>query len=333
MTLLSICMAIVLSLDFAQAAQMGAVKDADADLLDAPGEKSNMIQKIKKGTQLAISNEPKNGYYKVRLPGGQIGWLPGRALGLAVDKAAGQQPQLPMEEPLEQPEQRKKINTFPVDDSVEMARDERSTPDKAKKKTARKPRFQLRAFGGMNFFSATEANNLIQFDSLSNGFHFGGEAAVKVVKMFWAVARFERMFKSVTGKNTATNKMYDFSLTSLPVSGGIKMSLFDDDDINGMISVLGGLGLSTKLDTTCTGATTTMSANALTLVAKADVDLMISKKVAVFLEAGYRYHKTAKLTPATDATGSEILKLNGVFVPIALDLSGLFAGLGVMFQF
>lgn len=75
-------MGLLLGVSSAYAART-AIVDVDAiDLLTVPKPKAASILKLKKGTKLAASNYPTEGYYKVRTSDGTLGWVKADTLEL-----------------------------------------------------------------------------------------------------------------------------------------------------------------------------------------------------------------------------------------------------------
>jgi hypothetical protein len=72
--------ALSLSAAGAQAAQWARVIDDQVDFYDGPTRKHHSLRKLSKGTMLQASNYPTEGYYKVRLQDGTIGWIKGAVL-------------------------------------------------------------------------------------------------------------------------------------------------------------------------------------------------------------------------------------------------------------
>ena len=59
----------------ALAAQRGIVDADNVELLQGPRKDAPSLGKLKKGTPLDVSNYPTQGYYKVRTPAKEIGWV------------------------------------------------------------------------------------------------------------------------------------------------------------------------------------------------------------------------------------------------------------------
>lgn len=49
--------------------------EGGADFLKSPDKTSEVLQKLKKGQKLIVSNYPTAGYFKARLPDGTLGWM------------------------------------------------------------------------------------------------------------------------------------------------------------------------------------------------------------------------------------------------------------------
>jgi hypothetical protein len=294
--------------------------DADvAEVREGPGAGYNASFKLKKGSPVVVSNVPTEGYYKARTANGMIGWIAAEALIVA--EAEPETPSPDADEPKKKEPPKKKL-LDPDEDPFTAAR--------------RKGRHvQVRGFGGMNFYNSADANALLKFDGLKNGYGYGGELGIRLYKDFWLVGRGERLFKALTGSDTKTNASYKFSFDSIPLTGGFQLGLFDEDGITGAMVLLGGMGTKTQLS--CTDAAGNVvvlgGGNYLTGIAKLNIGFELSRVFGIFAEAGYRYLKTPAVIPGVDNDAGTIFKSNGSFVPISLDMSGFMASGGVAITF
>lgn len=59
----------------AWAARRAVVDAAEVEVRKGPTDESEILAKLSKGSQLAVSNYPTEGFYKVRTPKGEIGWV------------------------------------------------------------------------------------------------------------------------------------------------------------------------------------------------------------------------------------------------------------------
>ena len=62
-------------LESAQAAQTAEVNVGLAPLRDGPGGNFDVVKKLPKGSQVQISNYPRQGFYKARIFDGTVGWI------------------------------------------------------------------------------------------------------------------------------------------------------------------------------------------------------------------------------------------------------------------
>ncbi len=314
-------------------ASRAALVDAETvDVVAAPSKNAKILDKLNKGQQIAVSNLPIDGYYKVKTSNGVLGFVPADQLLLQAppsEEAPVQAPpqgsdlSTPGSMPQGLPEQR-------VGSARPAALGEAPFRDKPLKKHLR-----LKGFGGYNFFSVTDGNGLFQADALKYGFNAGGEFAFMFTPDLAMVVRLEKMFKSVFARDTATLKTFQIDVSSIPFQMGIELTLIRDRRLSTHFSILGGLAVQTLLQSTALNEdapnVTEHSAQAFTGMAKVDLTWHLGSTFSLFLEGGYRYLKTVQIVPGTSVNGSSLYKdaLTQSFIPIAIDLSGPFVGGGI----
>jgi hypothetical protein len=306
----------------ASAARSAVVDSDKAELREGPGEKFKVVDKLPKGTPLAASNQSIEGYFKVRTASGAIGFVSADALILEAPAAppdeSGTQdllappPKAPGAPPSPPP-----------------------SPFSRRERVGSKKHVRVKVFGGYDFFSVNDVNTLLQATLLQFGFSAGGELSYLVTPNLAIVLRGERIFKSAIARDLKSLQGYQMDVSSLPVMLGAELTLSKTRSFSSHVTVMGGLGLSTKLQATSVDDVapnvTTVTAQPITAVGKLDFTYFFDDVWSLFFEGGYRYLKTSQLTPADSPNGSQIFKdpNTSAFVPVALDLSGPFVGLGL----
>ncbi len=105
------------------AAQWARVIEDQVDFYDGPTKKHRALQKIPRGTMLQASNYPTEGFYKVRLQDGTIGWIKSSVLLLKGtpkgDHAASQGYTAPHEDTQKSPKSKKKAKQGAPDTNEE----------------------------------------------------------------------------------------------------------------------------------------------------------------------------------------------------------------------
>ena len=226
----------------AEAARIGTVDIEGTEMYDGPGRGFRLIDKLPKGVQVATSNLPTEGFFKVRTSSGIVGWVSAESLILS-DSGAGMDmppplpqqglpPPMPGDGPAPQPMMPGPASTAP---------DFRSQKQKNF--------VRVRLLGGVTFFNAQELNDRLNFDALNTGAHFGGEIGFMFTSDLAMIVRVEHLFKNLVAEDAPTNKTFQFDLTSFPVM---------------VASIRGrsGIGHSPWLSITCTRSSSRRSFHA-----------------------------------------------------------------------
>lgn len=282
-------------------AARGAVVDVDSvELRDGPGPQHKAVETLARGAAVTASNQPIEGYFKVRTASGAIGFVQADMLVL---------------QPLP--------NTLPDEAAV------RSSAVKARKGPME---VRLKLLGGYNFFSIGDFNELLGADVIRFGYSSGGQFELILTPALAVVMRAEYLFKNVTARDRVADKTYDLSVRSLPIMAGVNITLASHSSWSGYFGLMGGLAQLTQLSATSTSEAepnvTASSAMGYTGMAKLEFVYALGRNFSIIGEGGYRYLTTAQLTPSLVGNGSSIFQSGGVDVPISINLSGPFVGFG-----
>jgi hypothetical protein len=310
---------------------LATINISETEVFAQPDRKSEIIEKLTETTQIAASNYPVNGYYRVRTPKGKIGWVADDALDLQPipppdEDSAEQKTSEESDEP-KRPASKKEKTPAPQ----ERAASPSSKPKIHSKDDKNYPRYILRGFGSMNFFTASGI--IGGYDSFSNGYGFGGEFTWNFFPRWGWVVRVERISTSVALADSGTSKNYLVSLSSLPLVTGVEFSLFKTSRFSASISGLAGTTLQMGLTSTSVSDTsnnvTTISTSALSFLGKANLHFFFNQWLSIFAEGGYRYMNSPVLTLANPTdVGSLILQSS-----FSIKMSGPFVGAGVAARF
>lgn len=294
----------------ALAARPARVDIENAEIYEGPGRSFKLLEKLPKGTALAVSNVPSEGFFKVRTPSGIVGWISADSLLLA--------------DP-DKPEQ------------VVVGEVNTGTPGPSPGQPFRGPArkyMRLRALGGLNLFSVSEVNSLFSFDGMKNGIHYGGEIVLLFQSDLSILLRVEQVVKNVVATDTQTSKTFQLDLNSTPAMLGIELDVNKEGRLTTQFAVMAGLALHTNLTSTALNITepntTELEDHAFTGLAKVNLNWQFTKTVGIFGEAGYRLLKTKSVYPGRAGNGSDIFAVSGAFVPLAFDLSGMVVGGGIV---
>lgn len=284
------------------AARMAIVESLHVEVREAPRQDSNVIIKLKKGDVVTASNLPTEGFYKIRTEDEEVvGWVSGTALSF-VDADP--------------------TTLVSVGEALHPWRDY----------------VTLRLLSGYSFFKLGDVDSVLGTSGLiRNGFGYGGELGIFVTRSIALLFRYEQLQKKSNLTYAATGRSFSFSLTSTPWMAGLEWELIRTPDNFFGLALLGGTASGTQLTSTegaaATPNQTVFVDKPVAALLKADLGWFLNSWSVFYFEAGYRYQKSKKLTPGTAGNGADIFQSSGVYVPIALDFSGLvlLAGVGVVF--
>jgi hypothetical protein len=341
----------------ARAARVATVDTDEVEVYDGPARGRKVIEKLPRGSQVAASNQPLEGFYKVRLKDGAIGFIAADTLVLGAIPTDGEA-NGPEEEstvpsaPVSPPPSRPAVsggNSKPAEGPGPPGDAVSSSPSAALIEPAFRQRpsrqyLRFKALGGYDFFKSGDINSLYDADVLKFGYSMGLEMEYLFTPDLAMVVRFERVFKSVLGRDRNTTQKYDLQLGSWPLMTGVELTLtngISNKTGKGLVThfaVLGGIALQTQLTAEALSQSepniTELSSPAFTGIARVDASYSFSRAFSLFAEGGYRYLKTTDLIPALAVNGSAIFQsAAGVFIPVSLDLSGPFVGAGAAMTF
>lgn len=309
----------------AWAARPGRIDVEGAELFEGPGRGYSVLEKLARGTPVAASNYPTEGFYKVRTGSGLVGWV-------SIDSIVIDDLPDPIE-PSKQP-----LNTPSTADP--------SNPWRGKSPTAthadyfRNRRYshflRVRALGGLSFFQADELNSFLSFGGLKNGMHVGGEVNFRFTRDIAMVVRVERMSKEIAGRDSTTDMVFQMDLSAIPIMTGLEITLTEESNFSSYFGIMAGIGLSTSLSSTIVGrenATTTFLSHNFTGLGRLLLAYHLTKTTHFFVEAGYRLLRTQPQIPSSTGDGKEIWQRGGTFQPLSIDLSGVISSVGVALHF
>lgn len=300
----------IFSLSTSAWAARGGVVDADEGrVFEKPNQKSKVIETLRRKTPIAASNLPINGFYRVRTPSGQLGWMVGEDLEL--------QPA---------PE---------VDVGKKSASSKKEDPSSKKRSPAsseQKPySYLIRGFGGLSLFKASGI--IPGYDSFGPGITFGGDFVWMFAQKWGFIVRVDRMVKNLGLSDSGTNKSYLLELNSMPISAGAEYRWLKSSLFSGHLSLLVGYSPITSLRSTSvsdsTNNVTEVKSSEVGLLTKVDLHFYLFRFLSIFGEVGYRYQQSPQLTVSNTGAYSSAV-INSTF---KINLSGPFVGGGVSLAF
>lgn len=297
-----------------RAARIGAEQ---TELKDGPSSDAGTKTMLSHGTRVNTSDQATNGYYRVR-SATDTGWVQESDLDFS-GTSASQPKHAHREERMEDRDQNR-----------ESEKD--STPSQHY--------WILKAFGGLDFWSTTDLNNVVGSTGTNGGAGFGAELDYGLSKDFFLGFRLERLSKTATGPaGTGTNPdTVSVEVASTPVMAGLGWKAAKGENFSLDFGGYLGFGLGTGVTSTDTSQptpnVTSLSASSATFLITADLNWQLSEPFWLYAEAGYRYLKTSSTTPGTVGAGQSLFENSaGTLVPFDVNLSGPVLNFGARINF
>jgi hypothetical protein len=191
------------------------------------------------------------------------------------------------------------------------------------------PPITLSVFGGGDFVSLSEINQLVGTSLFQSAAYYGAEIRYPISYDFSLLLRAERMSSSSSIGAAA------FSLTALPVDVGLDYLVVHERKLRIHLSALVGAAINTSLTETASSLpnpnVTQFSSTAMTEMLRLNVEIPLTHRIGVFGEGGYRFLKTSSSTPSETGSGGTLFQINGQYQPVPLNLGGPFVGGGLIF--
>lgn len=302
-----------------KAAQDTTILQDNAPIYTEPTESSEVLEYLPVGLEARISSYPlEGGWYKIRSRAGVYGWINEKDLSV--------QQMQPVQ---------KATTGFdgpsPVGDlelSVKKIQPERDR------------QWFIRAGYGFSFFSPTDLNALLQINELNNGNHFLGEMGYWINRQFALVLRIEMLTKNIVARETSSNVVFNLGLRSYPILAGVDYLMTEFSAFRLSAGAFGGIGMSTSF----TSEAPTLNAPNIAAIqsspwmalGRVNLTRPLGRTFSVFLDAGYRYLNTGKLSTRSTASvngGEYVFAKNGVYRAREINLSGPFISFGLGFHF
>jgi hypothetical protein len=278
----------------AQAAQVAQVIVTSANVYLYPQSGSKVISKLPRGESLAISNLPTEGFYKVRLASGDMGWVSGN--DILSNAGSGTEAAIPIASEgdlSESPKAESRMRTRrPTRRKLREDAEEAVDPNDDSFRFMAGYGAQFPSLGGLSgAFTNTS--------SLNPGKHFGFEVQFRMSHtVYWSI-RVESISASSSSSLSATNTQA-LSIKEIPIQFGLVWSPITQRRFRlGLGAYLGGVP-SAKASVTQTDSSTliakTVEYSTVEAVATAAVQMSfgLGDRIGVYLEAAYRYDQTSQ---------------------------------------
>lgn len=304
----------------AHAARPARVEVDGAQVLSGPSIGSPVVTTVRRGAAIAASNLPTEGFYKVRLGTGEVGWMSAESLVLFEAGSGEEGSAAPSEAP--------KPATSMTPRLV------------GRRRAVETPIMRFRSLGIVNLWNPAAITEAVGISSFNTGVGGAGEVHFVMTPRLSMMVRVEHQLKEVVGFDQTADppQGYQFVLSSTPVMTGLEFDFTNSRPFSLHASIGLGLALNTRLKSTGKSVAapneTIYTAHNFTGIVKGGVSWYVYKNLSLVFEAGYRHNRTAALQPVQAQNGSEIFEDGeGGFVSIPLNLSGPVLGVGVGIEF
>jgi hypothetical protein len=291
----------------------------EAELKESADADSNTKTTLPRGTRVNTSDQPTNGYYRVR-SATDFGWV------LESD--------LDFNGPAPAPAKRRHRNTESMDDR------DRDTDSEKHSSNSPNHYWILKGFGGIDFWKTTNLDNVVGSTGTNNGAGLGVELDYGLSRDFFVGLRIERISKTASGQASGgSGDSINLQVASTPVMAGLGWKAVKGDTFSLDFAGYVGFGMGTGVTATDTSQSannvTSMSMTSTTFYLAADANWQISEPFWLFAELGYRYLDTTSATPGTVGTygGSLFENGSGTLQSFDVNLSGPVLNIGVRFNF
>ncbi len=311
---------------FSFAAQLGKVIVDEASVYRYPRQGTEVISSLSRDQSLAVSNLPTEGFYKVRLPNGELGWVSGNDIFVgakpAVSEPAASEPVAatkPTPEPRPATQEitklkKKKKMKEPSDDLPE----DNGYGDDSR----------ILVMIGQQFPSYGGLKQYYDVAGLSPGSSLVLEAQFRVAKHLHWAARGEFNFSSVGAKSISATETQELKQSSIPLLIGLNLSPWTSKEFRLGIGAYAGLTLFSNVVIN----QTTSSLDQQLSYSSYDPTAMLAVQgawgfgnyIGVVGELGYRYQKSGNQKSTTLFGGKPAFQL---------DSSGVVFHVGLEFKF
>jgi hypothetical protein len=312
----------VLGSGVAHAARNATVDGKNIQLYASPDKSSQVLGTLDDGEALQVSNYPTQGFYKVRTASGDIGWVLAAAINTD-DESLPAPESSALDIPVPKPAPSPKPTPAPaLDERTVDAQDLREGPV-----PVRNP-YEIKAYVGIQKVSLSDVNNLLGTTVVNTMPYFGAQFGLPLSGSLNLLFRVDHLTASATAVGDS------FSLSSTPLMLGFEYAFYRRKTFFMQASVLTGVALANTLDATAssqpTPNLTELSATSFTEMLKIDAGYDLSRVFSIYAEAGYRFLKSESVGPSIVGNGSSVFQnSSGSYVPVPVDFSGPFIGIGL----
>ena len=246
-----VCLSMIISLE-ASAALPARVEKGDLKVHAAPHATAKVLFVVPEGSAFEASNYPIEGFYKIRLEDGSVGWAP-------ADQVTLYDPE-----------------TQDVISKPKWGRIEKSS-------------WFLRPHGGVNLFSFPTLLSNFPNDFTSMGMSLYG--GLDFQYLLYSGSGFFIGADYITWSATGTSSSNTYSMTAIPIFGGLVIQMIDAGKFTVKLDLGGGMTVMSKLSVVSSSGGGTSYITPLLVVngmGKLEMNYLFSQKFGFFLEGGFR---------------------------------------------
>ena len=310
----------------AHAAQVGQVIVDDASVYEYPQFASKTISKLQKGQGVQVSNLPTEGFYKVRLKNGDLGWISGNdvLVGGGGDSSSASAPAP------RSPQKAKDYPTssYPKDETAD-------SEDENNEEEDRPQNWRIILGGGLQNSSYKGlSDNFENVGDLNYGMNVGLEIQWRATgALFWAI-RTEALFSSAPTATISTGYTQSITELHVPIQVGLVFSPFDNGSSRLSVGLYAGISPVSSITVTqnppsgsgVDGASKTYSAIDPVATGAIQGVIGLGRVFGLFGEIAYRYEKTSAFD-AGPVAGTTVIP------SFTTDFSGVMGRLGLELRF
>lgn len=316
----------------ALAAQPASVGVPETRVLEAPRSDARSIETLVRGDPVTASNQPTDGYYKIRTASGQVGYVPESELSMS-----GPPPIEPLQQAEEPVQTAPPRAEAPAKETIDPPRKRYSGSSSDSSSKTFLPRPALRVFVGKSYFKLADIQDRLLSDELKDGSHIGAEYRQPLSGAWSLLFRAE----SVSGKWSIIAPIndgdYEVTASMIPLQAGIAYQFTSFESFELGIALLGGMGYQASAKVaSLTDSTEEVEygGNPVGASFKFDGAWSFTDAIGLYFEGGYRFFDVPTANPTASGTKTTSPYItDGFYEQLKVQFTGAFASLGLQIRF
>ena len=295
---------------FLTAARPARIITGDAKVFSEPRGDAEVLETLEHDAPIAVSNQPTEGFFKVKTTGGKVGWI-----SASVIQVEGESPD---------------------EGQIQEVRERTGHAPSIRRGTG----VLISFLGGANFAAQPDVNILFGTTGSRTFFQAGAEFEWRFVRRFGLLLRGEWQGAFATIPDTETESVFAYTATSVPLQLGLNAAIVTGGSFELGFAAMGGVSPLTWIATqdvpNLSGDLPTV-ANAIgfPVTARLNGVFSVTPRISLMLETGWRFLLTSLVLPLAEGSGSDLWKNPDTqeFIPLSLSNSGPFVGGGLRIHF